>query len=154
MWNRGTGVCEKNTPPEKKKDGNIGFGNTESGAGEQFLLLDCMAKARAKGVFLFTDTGIFVNRAPTLNLSADAWEKREMGKGRRGEGGRSEGGRSHPSRTREIYSAHGGKLTASFRKFNLGKWAQPLGDLNCTRACCSENKQCETLNLKCCNFKS
>ena len=30
---------------------------------------------------------------------------------------------------------------ASFQKFNLGKWAQPLGDFNIQRACLSENTQ-------------
>ena len=31
--------------------------------------------------------------------------------------------------------------TASFRKINMGKWAQPLADLNFQRACSSEYKQ-------------
>ena len=35
----------KNTPPEKKTRGKISFKNTKSGAGEQFLLQDCKAKA-------------------------------------------------------------------------------------------------------------
>ena len=35
---------------------NISFQSTKSGAGEQFLLLDFMAKAHNKGVFLSTDT--------------------------------------------------------------------------------------------------
>ena len=52
-------VCEKNTPPEKKTCGKSSFQSTKSGAGEQFLPLDCFAKARAKG-FFFTDTGIVV----------------------------------------------------------------------------------------------
>ena len=46
-----TGVCEK-TPPEKKTGENIGFENAASGAGKQFLLLDCRAKARVKGLFV------------------------------------------------------------------------------------------------------
>ena len=40
----------KNTPPEKNTGGKTGFQSTKSGAGEQFLLLDFMAKARIKGV--------------------------------------------------------------------------------------------------------
>ena len=46
-----TGVCEKSTPPEKKTCGKLSLENTESGAGEQFLPRDCLAKARATGVF-------------------------------------------------------------------------------------------------------
>ena len=46
-----TAVCEKNIPPEKKTHRKISLKNTKSGVGEQFLLLDCMAKACAKGVF-------------------------------------------------------------------------------------------------------
>ena len=51
-------VKRKNTPPDKKRRGNISLENTESGSGERLMLLRCKAKARAKGVFLFTDTGI------------------------------------------------------------------------------------------------
>ena len=40
-----TGVCEKNTPPEKTTLGQISMKHTESGAGEQLLLLGRMAKA-------------------------------------------------------------------------------------------------------------
>ena len=36
-----TGVCEKNIPPEKKTCGKVSSRNTNSGAGEQFLLKDC-----------------------------------------------------------------------------------------------------------------
>ena len=39
-------------PPEKKTLGKISFQSTKSGAGEQFLLQDCMAKAPIKGVCL------------------------------------------------------------------------------------------------------
>ena len=53
-----TGVCEKNTPPPKKTFGKTSFQSTKSGSGEQFLLLDSRAWACAKGVCLFTDTGI------------------------------------------------------------------------------------------------
>ena len=38
--------------------GTISFQSTKSGAGKQFQLQDCRAKARTKGVFLFTDTGM------------------------------------------------------------------------------------------------
>ena len=47
-----TGACEKNTPPKKKTREVISFENAKSGAGEQFLLLDCRARACAKGVFI------------------------------------------------------------------------------------------------------
>ena len=47
-----TGVREKNTPPDKKTRENTSFENNESGAGEQLLLLDCRARACAKGVFI------------------------------------------------------------------------------------------------------
>ena len=46
-----TGVCEKNTPPERKTLGTISLKSTKSGAGEQFLPLDCMAKAGRKERF-------------------------------------------------------------------------------------------------------
>ena len=49
--NSDTGVCEQNTPPEKTTLGDMSFRSTTSGAGEQFLLQDCMAKADVKGVF-------------------------------------------------------------------------------------------------------
>ena len=50
-----TGVCEQNTPPEKKTLGITSMNNTKSGAGKefQFLLLFCRAEARATGMFLF-----------------------------------------------------------------------------------------------------
>ena len=48
--NLGTGVCERNTPPEKNTHGNLSFKNTKQGAGEQFLPQNCMAKAFGKGV--------------------------------------------------------------------------------------------------------
>ena len=47
-----TSVCEKNTPSENNRHWNISFQITKSGAGEQFLPLDCRARARRKGVFL------------------------------------------------------------------------------------------------------
>ena len=50
--------AEKNTPPEERACGKTGFKNTKSGAGEQFLLVDCRGKAPVKGVCLFTDTGM------------------------------------------------------------------------------------------------
>ena len=50
-------VNKNNTPPDKKAGWQICFESTKSETGLQFLLLGRMAKARAKGVFLFTDTG-------------------------------------------------------------------------------------------------
>ena len=48
-----TGVCEKSTPPEKNnRHWIVSFQSTKSGAGEQFLLLDCRARACAKGALL------------------------------------------------------------------------------------------------------
>ena len=55
---RDTDVCEKNTPPDRKTCGKTSFWRAKSGAGKQFLLLDCRAQALQKGVFLFTDTGM------------------------------------------------------------------------------------------------
>ena len=46
-------VCEKNTPPENHIRGKISFQSTKSGAGEQFLLLDCKARAFAKGMCIY-----------------------------------------------------------------------------------------------------
>ena len=57
----------KNVPPERRTRGKFSFKNTKSGAGEQFLPQECMAKARVKGVFLFTGTGM------TLTVGS-AWE--------------------------------------------------------------------------------
>ena len=54
-----TGVCDKNTPPEKKTCGKLSFKHTKSEAGEQFLLLCCKAKALWwKECFFPTDAGI------------------------------------------------------------------------------------------------
>ena len=39
-----------NTPPERRTRRNTSFQNTKSGAGEQFLLQDCRAKADTKCV--------------------------------------------------------------------------------------------------------
>ena len=49
---------KQNTPPEKKTPKIISFWSTRSGAGEQFLLLDCRAKARVEGVVFVTDIGM------------------------------------------------------------------------------------------------
>ena len=54
----GTGVCEKNTPPEKKTFGEIIFRSTKSGAGGQVLLQDCRAKAGIQEVFSFSQTPV------------------------------------------------------------------------------------------------
>ena len=44
-----TDVCEESTPLEKQTCGKISL-DTESGAGEEFLLLVCRAKALVKGM--------------------------------------------------------------------------------------------------------
>ena len=44
-------VFVKRIPLEKKTRGNSSPQSTESGAGEQFLLLDCTARTRAKKCF-------------------------------------------------------------------------------------------------------
>ena len=59
---RYTGVCDKNTPPEKKALAEISFENTNSGAGEEFLLKDCRGDARLKGMF-FSQTLVSALRA-------------------------------------------------------------------------------------------
>ena len=43
---------------EDRWEDRQGFQSTKSGAGEQLLLPDCRAKARVKGMLLFTDIGI------------------------------------------------------------------------------------------------
>ena len=53
-------VSEQNTPPDKKTGWKPSFESTKSGAGLQFLLLGRMAKAHLKGMFLFTDTGMYM----------------------------------------------------------------------------------------------
>ena len=44
-------VCQTNTPPEKKTPGKISLKNIRSETAEEFLLLDCTAKAHVIGVF-------------------------------------------------------------------------------------------------------
>ena len=44
-----TGVSEQITPPKNSTLWKTGFQSTKSRAGMQFLPLDCLAKARAKG---------------------------------------------------------------------------------------------------------
>ena len=46
-----TGVCEKDTPPEKTALGTTSLNNAKSGAGEEFLLLFSRAEAHIKGMF-------------------------------------------------------------------------------------------------------
>ena len=53
-----SGVCEKNTPPKNDTIRKIGFRGTPSGAGGQFPLLDCRARARVKGVVSFSQTPV------------------------------------------------------------------------------------------------
>ena len=50
------GVCEKNYIQDTKILGSITLKTTKSGAGEQFLPLDCAATARRKGVLLSRNT--------------------------------------------------------------------------------------------------
>ena len=47
-----TGVCQTNTPPDRKTGWNISFEITKSRARLQLLLLCCMVKAQVKGVFV------------------------------------------------------------------------------------------------------
>ena len=42
----------KNTPLERQASGRMSFQSTESGVGEQFLLLDCMTKVQGQGTVL------------------------------------------------------------------------------------------------------
>ena len=65
-------VSVKKTLPGKNALGKSSFQSTKSGAGEQFLLQDCRAKAAAQGMFLFTDTGM--GRSPAMRTArARAW---------------------------------------------------------------------------------
>ena len=48
---------EQNTPPENRALGEMSLNNTKSGAGEQFLLPGCLAKACVKGMF-FSQTRV------------------------------------------------------------------------------------------------
>ena len=64
-----TGVCEKDTPTERKALGKIAFQSTESGAGEP-LLPDGMARAFTKGVF-FTDACIALSRVVPFRSRSD-----------------------------------------------------------------------------------
>ena len=64
-------ICICISPPEEKALEKIGSQSTKSETGEQFLPLDCMAKARTKGVF-FTDTGIMEVMIPNLGI---AWKQ-------------------------------------------------------------------------------
>ena len=69
-----TGVCEKNTPPEKRTWGKITFKNTESGAGEQFLQPDCSAEACVNREFkdvVFEDVMFDNNSFATLLYIVD-----------------------------------------------------------------------------------
>ena len=45
---------EKNTPPKDRTRWKISFDSTKSGAGEQFLLLDCRGQAPVQVVFFYT----------------------------------------------------------------------------------------------------
>ena len=74
-----TGVCAKNTPPDEKTCGNISLQNTKSGAGEQFLLLCCGAKARSKGVLFHRHLHHVISHhtiSRRLAPRKEAWKKR------------------------------------------------------------------------------
>ena len=63
---------KKHIPPNKKTHGNISLENTKSGAGEQFLLLDCRLRVcvNLNRVLLSTGTGIALAASPfTLPIS-------------------------------------------------------------------------------------
>ena len=67
-----TGVCcGKNTPPEKKRVGQISLQHTKSGAGEQLLLQDCRAQSAIKGMF-FSQTPVSNLRARVLDVRIPA----------------------------------------------------------------------------------
>ena len=61
---------KENTSRENNSHWNIGFQSTKSGAGEQFLLLDCRARACAKGV-LFSQTPVAVTLALVIKCGND-----------------------------------------------------------------------------------
>ena len=88
-----TGVCETSTPPEEKTHGKMGFWSAKSGAGEQLSLLCYMAKARAKGVFFFADTGR--NRLETLGQMTSFFRAKRIASTRKQE---IEGGQGHGQR--------------------------------------------------------
>ena len=58
---------EKNNPWEMTPR-NISFQNTKSGAGEQFLLLDCGGKAPVKGVS-FSQTPVKLSRDDDVHVA-------------------------------------------------------------------------------------
>ena len=62
---------KRNTPRDMKMREEISFQSDESGAGQQFLLQDCRAKAGIKGVFLFTDTGMIYEINALLRAQDD-----------------------------------------------------------------------------------
>ena len=58
-----TPVSVNKTHLRRSRPLNTSLKSTDSGAAEEFLLPLCTAKARRKGVFLFTDTGVSENIA-------------------------------------------------------------------------------------------
>ena len=77
-----TAISDKKKTPEKRTLGNTSFQGTESGAGEQSLPPDCMAKAgvNSKHNVLFTDTGM---NPPLSCPEQGAVGRREAGRERR-----------------------------------------------------------------------
>ena len=59
----------KKTPPENDTLGKVSLQSTKSGAGEQFLLLDCRAEARIKGS-VCSQTPVFHNSNNNNNNSS------------------------------------------------------------------------------------
>ena len=62
-----TGVCEKTHLGRTNKCGKTSFQSAKSGAGLQFLRLDCRERARIKGV-CFTDTGMNIILCVICNI--------------------------------------------------------------------------------------
>ena len=59
------GVWEE-PAPDRKMRGKTSLQGAKSGAGEEFLVLDCKAAARMKGMLLFADTGIVAHHLFSL----------------------------------------------------------------------------------------
>ena len=68
-----TGVCEIIDPPENNTLCTISFQSARSGAGGQFLLPDCRATTRVKGMCFFSDTLVsgaqYWRQTPTLEYN-------------------------------------------------------------------------------------
>ena len=60
----------RNTPQDKKTHGSISLNRFKSGAGEQFLLLDCRVRLRVKGMCL-SDTGMITAAVAAAMITSD-----------------------------------------------------------------------------------